>query len=261
MAKQEPDFAEHAEPYQRMDFLDDDCVPQGLAVLPDRSLLIGAYKEDSASCLFRIDPDGVETRFTLKEQDGKPHKGHMGGLALGAENLWIASSDCLLHVPLELLRGDATSVRATQMWELPHKTSIATFYDEHVYVGEFKKDSQPMLYKYSEVTLLIGVVESVANYPLLIKAQGIAISPEGVYVACSYGPKRSKLYFAENLSSLGSAKLIGRLPAGAEGIAYLTNDGALAVAFESGADPYELKWRLQFWEDATITDWGWIYRT
>lgn len=186
MTKQEPEFGLRAAPYRRMSFLSKKYVPQGLAVLPELSLLIAAYMEDGGSCLFHIDRDGRTSALSLMESELEPHLGHVGGLALGSSELWIASSGQLLRFSFETTSlPDTDTLIATHVLDLPHKASIATYFDGYVYVGEFAKttdEPQPMLYKYSETELRSGVTEAVASYPLPIQAQGVAISATGIYV-------------------------------------------------------------------------------
>lgn len=261
MTKQEPEFGLRAAPYRRMSFLSKKYVPQGLAVLPELSLLIAAYMEDGGSCLFHIDRDGRTSALSLMESELEPHLGHVGGLALGSSELWIASSGQLLRFSFETTSlPDTDTLIATHVLDLPHKASIATYFDGYVYVGEFAKttdEPQPMLYKYSETELRSGVTEAVASYPLPIQAQGVAISATGIYVVSSFGPKQSKAYFAEDPGSLKHAEILGPMPAGAEGLTLLPGAASLMVVFESAALKYRDRWSEN---GATLTDWIWEYR-
>jgi hypothetical protein len=120
------------------------AVPQGMAYLPERDLmLISNYMDDGRpSCIVALsmttgDLQGVSW---IEEPDGTPHMGHVGGLAVSRDHLWVASGPGVYFVDLDSLDG-AETLRMTGYVQTAVKGSFATCADNTLWVGEFTSRS------------------------------------------------------------------------------------------------------------------------
>jgi hypothetical protein len=120
-----------------------EAVPQGLAYLASQDmLLISNYMDDGRqSCITAVSMasgDLVKV-FWLEEPNGAPHKGHVGGLAVSARHLWVASGPGVYYVDLDTLASDSGSLRLSGFVETAAKGSFATFAGDTLWVGEFTR--------------------------------------------------------------------------------------------------------------------------
>jgi len=121
------------------------AVPQGLAYLPsERLLIISSYMSDGRasilSCVSMLDGTLVKTLW-LRNPDGTPHTGHVGGLAASREHLWVSSGPGVYPLVLEVIlsAADGAEVGLLEFVATETKGSFATYSGGVLWVGEFTR--------------------------------------------------------------------------------------------------------------------------
>ncbi len=119
------------------------AVPQGLAVdLREKLILISAYFDGpTPSAVFAVDRGSGELVKTiwLATEQGEPLHGHVGGIAVGAGTLWVASDEGVYRYPLGRFLGapDGSLLRAAGFTATPVVASFATYDSGTLWIGEF----------------------------------------------------------------------------------------------------------------------------
>jgi len=135
-----PVFAAMSEPGPQIPGIFRGLVPQGMAYYGTADLmLISSYADDRrASRVFavRMTDGSVQKELNIEEPDGSVHTGHVGGLAMSAAHLWIASGPGVFRAGLDVLQG-AGALRTDAFIRTAAKGSFATFDDQTLWVGEF----------------------------------------------------------------------------------------------------------------------------
>ncbi|MDC7231708.1 MAG: hypothetical protein PQJ58_00625 [Spirochaetales bacterium] len=115
------------------------AVPQGLAYLESSNIiLISNYTTNGKNSTITFLPlDSKENTFYRKiyEQNNSIHTGHVGGLTVGKDHLWISSKRGIYYCEL------------SQVMNLPHlnvssfplkmRASFSTFHNSTLWIGEF----------------------------------------------------------------------------------------------------------------------------
>ncbi len=123
--------------------LNQQLIPQGMAYWVDEEMLIiSNYMDDfTAGALTLIDMESnlLKAVHYLFNADGSPHKGHLGGLAISREYLWIASGPGIYAVPLTVLSAAENhgAIILPEPVLTETKASFATFHDGVLWIGEF----------------------------------------------------------------------------------------------------------------------------
>ena len=118
-------------------------VPQGMAYWENENLMIisNYMSDESAGVLSFVNMENgqLEKSIFLFEQDGNPHKGHLGGLAISRSHLWLASGQGVYYLSLDDLKHieDLERVMLPQLIVTETKGSFATYSDNILWVGEF----------------------------------------------------------------------------------------------------------------------------
>ncbi|HUQ68660.1 MAG TPA: hypothetical protein VM165_04000 [Planctomycetaceae bacterium] len=205
------------------------AVPQGLAYWKRQNwLFVSCYfDDDRPSVVTAMDVrTGQQVRcLTLLEPSGKPHRGHVGGLAISGKSLWVGSG-VVYRLPLDELQK-AEAVAAVRLRDPFRAESTAAFlgcHEQLLWVGEFVLDDEikgrPAHHlrdrngadKYAWITgyrlgadddLVIpaGNTEPVPAAVLSIrqKAEGMAVDDEHIVLSISYGrDNKSTLAVYEN---------------------------------------------------------------
>lgn len=216
-------------------------VPQGLTYWPDRDSLIISYYDADKKLNSRL---AVIDRASGRKQSifELPEKGHVGGLAMSASNLWVASSGTVSRISkVSLARaasGDRLPVDST------HKlaaTSFATFDGTNLWVGTYDKDGDDPQYAY-RYPLGAGELPA-ASYDRRVaipnNVQGMAIKGARVVLSISGGrgmDADSKLEVHPLSSPTGKPTRRITAPNMSEGIVF--GNGKVHVLYESGAKKY-----------------------
>lgn len=254
------------------------AVPQGLAFAPKQNrLLISHYLTDVPSCISVIDAStGKMTHgVSLKEVDGSPHRGHVGGIAVLNDSLLVASDGRILRFSLaDVLRREATrDVRPAAARKCETRADFCTADGDLLLVGEFAygrkypTDASHHLTDRAGVRKYAWVCGYAADDPLgrpkcLLsvrqKVQGMCVWDDLVFLSVSYGrANRSRIVVYRNpiggpahqtvktrggdavpLWFLDAKNYVGEIdfPPMSEGIVPVGD--RLAVLAESGAERY-----------------------
>lgn len=123
-------------------------VPQGLAYIPEaRLLLISNYMFDgrtAAITCVSLGNDTVNGRLGktiwIYNRDGSPHMGHMGGIAVSREWLWIASGSNFYRLPLSgiLEAEEGSKLLLSGPYTTEVACSAATASGGVLYISEFR---------------------------------------------------------------------------------------------------------------------------
>ncbi len=122
-------------------------VPQGMAFWEDSNLMIisNYMSDDSAGTLSIVD---METEILIKilflfNDDETPHTGHLGGLAVSRDYLWVASGPGVYYIPLETIRkaDDRSNIFLSELIITETKGSFATFSGNTLWIGEFTREN------------------------------------------------------------------------------------------------------------------------
>lgn len=120
-------------------------VPQGMAFWIEQGLMIISNYMDnnSAGVLTFIDLESgtLHKILRLYNSDKTPHTGHLGGLAVGGNHLWIVSGSGVYPLRLEVV-GSAENngkIYLPKLLTTETKGSFATFYKDTLWIGEFTR--------------------------------------------------------------------------------------------------------------------------
>ena len=137
------DFSEFSVEGPLIPGLNQQLIPQGMAYWEaERKMVISNYMDDfTAGALTVIDMDTnlLDAVLYLHNHDGSPHKGHLGGLAISREHLWIASGPGIYAVSLSVISAAENHgiITLPEPVETETKASFATFHDGVLWIGEF----------------------------------------------------------------------------------------------------------------------------
>jgi hypothetical protein len=215
--------------------LENDAFPQGLAYLPDQDwFLISLYhrkkKEKVPDAAFVVAVDCKTERVTrcrrLKDENGRPHAGHVGGIAVHGTSLWIASGADMYRMPVEAIVAGEKDDEATiaKVFRPVSNASFVACHERVLWVGNFYKKATPENSRRGEPSLTRSNGEPVrgvlAGYPLdrhgdleegarsdqkmvpkfVIslpeKVQGVTFHQDTILVSTSYGRSRNSKLLA-----------------------------------------------------------------
>ncbi|MEM8672035.1 MAG: hypothetical protein AAGG48_31250 [Planctomycetota bacterium] len=203
------------------------AIPQGLAYVDaPKKFLITHYFEDAASCLSVVNASSgeLESYATLQDESGQPHRGHVGGVAVLEDSLFVASDQYVYQynvadVLSENLADDSATakpirVTATASRKCETQASFCTATPSLLLVGEFAYgrkyptdsshhlDDRKGVRKYAWVC---GYDKSdPMGAPVCIlsvrqKVQGMCVSGDRVFLSLSYGrANRSQIVIYRN---------------------------------------------------------------
>ncbi|MDH6669615.1 hypothetical protein M2277_000259 [Paenibacillus sp. LBL] len=233
-------------------------IPQGLALVPSKKWIIishywGNTKSKQASSI-SITSSKTNKRIKtlyLYESGSKKHTGHVGGLAVSKNHLWVASGKNVYKIPLSTIEGkkDYSHVVMTR-YALGHKASYATYSDGILWVGEYMdgedKGSKQCApgpkgklrgYKLTSGDDLSLNRKADYTWSTPDRIQGAVVTKSRVLYSQSCGRNNaSKLLIYTRGASGKAAATPLTMPPMSENIAIRGND--LYVLFESGARKY-----------------------
>ncbi len=226
--------------------ISDNLVVQGLCYDEKEQLfLITGYRTDGKASQVSIvrKTDGKELKkINLLDQEGKAFRGHVGGIAIYGEYVYIAGgrNHCVYVYAYKdfgnALNGDHVKCLgsiSTGVSEEDHiSVAFVTVFDGQLYVGEFYRaqnyptpDSHKITTKAGaqNTALMIsfdfdadaefGVSSEIsAAYSLPGLVQGVVISEDRIYLSTSYGVAFSHIYVYDRkkLAEEGDITLLGK---------------------------------------------------
>ncbi len=120
-------------------------VPQGMAFWSQEDLMIiSNYASDGSAGVLTLTgmEDGqLQKALYLMDDESTPHTGHLGGLAVSPDHLWIASGPGVYALPLSTLHDSKNGSRIVlpELLVTETKGSFATFHEGVLWVGEFTR--------------------------------------------------------------------------------------------------------------------------
>jgi len=184
------------------------AIPQGLAYSKQHNaILISHYFDKNlASCVSLIDNRSGKLVYvrTLKEADDTFHFGHVGGIAVSSNHIWIASGEYVYQYSLADLLDNKNVLPLVPLSQhkVETRASFSTYYNGILFVGEFAygkkyqthishhlKDRKGIK-KYAwvcgyEIGKELAAPTSILSIPQ--KVQGIHLTDEFVFLSISYG--------------------------------------------------------------------------
>jgi hypothetical protein len=174
--------------------------PQGLAYDEDHRWLFVSYydgrdgvpsAEKYPSMLAVFDLNGKLIKTVSFNTANVAPGGHVGGLAVGKGNLYVASTDAgpgVTIIPLSVIdrAADGSMLPATTTVDLA-AASYASYFDGRLYVGDFEAD---LLYSYRIGPGGDPVLASETSYPTPTLIQGLAVTEDEFIYSRSYGRTR-----------------------------------------------------------------------
>lgn len=239
--------------------LDDDFVPQGLAVV-GAHILVSSYKPtpdmDSNNGPCRV--------FRIEARTGKPAgqfdlplencNSHAGGMAyLGDGRLVLADTWMLSIVDLPKALAAGTAAGAIRTVKIRRDSalrgSFAGAEGRDAWIGHWSREAGkskafmlPPDFFERHAGTTVDESTTVASMPIPVESQGIAFDPAGnVWTTTSRSNTLSKLY---RIDRKGNVAAEFDMPIGLEGIAF-DGAGKLWTMTESGTRKY-LRWGEQF---------------
>lgn len=211
--------------------------PQGLAYWAEQdALVLSSYdgKGKLPSRLAVIDRASGQRKKLFK----LPDRGHVGGLAMSAKHLWVATDgNEVLRIRKTALRRTASNrtLRAAGRYGVG-ASSYATFDDGLLWVGRFDEDDDAVAFAY-RLDAKDRPVYAGRSVSTPSKVQGMAIVGGQVIWSRSYGRDNDSALQVHPLADAnGSPTRSWIAPNMSEGI--VTARGELHVLYESGSATY-----------------------
>jgi hypothetical protein len=225
--------------------------PQGLAYDEDlRRLYVSYYDgrdgvpsaEKYPSMLAVLDLNGTLIKSVSFNTANVLPGGHVGGLAVGKGDLYVASTDAgpgVTIIPLSVIdrAPDGSMLPATSTVDLP-AASYASYFKGRLYVGDFEAD---LLYSYRTDRAGHPILASQTSYPTPTLIQGLAVTKDEFIFSRSYG--RTRLSYLTTVDRGTGAESSVAIPNMSQGLTWAparprSQKTHLYVLFESGSATY-----------------------
>lgn len=221
-----------------MPFTNSKWVPQGLTKRGEDQLVISYYDrfEDANSRIAIVNrATGARVKWLRLDT-----KGHVGGLAMTRDWLWVANGGYLYRYKRSQLGQDSgTTIHRSASINVKGKASYAYAEGETVWVGDFSSgDDYQWMYQYR---VSGGSLSYAQDRRTPSKVQGVALTPTKIIWSQSYGRENdSKLIIWKRDRTYDRNWDYGNVvvaPPMSEGL--VIANGRLFVAYESGSDKYD----------------------
>ncbi len=120
--------------------LNEKFVPQGFCYddLTDTYFLSGYMADDSASRIYSVDNNG-NSKFVTMTYNDKVNAGHMGGIAVHNNTIWVATSGKVYRLDKNavLTAQNGQTVTAIDRFDSNTNSSFITAFNGYLWVGEF----------------------------------------------------------------------------------------------------------------------------
>ncbi len=208
--------------------LGDDFICQGVAVSDKTGwiLVSGYMKDGTASRIYMTMPEG-DTYYVLLSKDGKDFTGHVGGVAVSEDTVYIANGGRIHTVAMDAFlsakKGDAIDVG--EGVEVNNSASFVYTDDNYLYVGEFhngakyniegheNESAEGMHYAICTKYELDDLTTPIKIYSIRNQVQGICFTPDGkVVMSTSYGVADTVYYMYDEAEATDSGKQMDGAP-------------------------------------------------
>lgn len=245
--------------------LSDGFVCQGICAVDgtEQILVSGYMKDKSPSRIYVTDTDD-NAYFVTLAKDGKSFTGHVGGISMRGDTVYLANGSRLYSFPLASVL-DAKEGDVVEIGEGVKVNSSASFCyadENYVYVGEFHDGGKYVTDHYYDTAegAHYAIISRYSHgdlecpdriYSIRDRVQGVCFTPDGrVVLSTSYGLSSSHYYVYNEEDARDSGETLDgapvyylenclrdvKGPAMAEGLDYL--DGRIITLTESASDKY-----------------------
>ena len=237
--------------------MDDDYVPQGLAIYEDSKIILQtSYNaKGKVSKLYLTD---MNTNSLIKELDlylptNEPNTGHVSGLALSQDKIWISNNYLLEEYNLdEILTTTDSKIIAKKEYKLKNRGDFCFYKNGILWIGDFYlypiyrvPNNKPLLLGY-EVSQDIDFDNPTYKIEIPALVQGMTMDDNNNFIfSRSYSNfLNSRIAIYENHTNsskeykLSKDSLIKKftVPPMSEGLVF--NNNKLYILFESGSSKY-----------------------
>lgn len=237
--------------------LNEGAVQQGIAVDVERDLVLtSTYMANKTASRIYITNSKNEDRYVELYKNGKPYTGHVGGISLSGDYVYIANDSKIYKVSLnDVLNNDKIDIG--QGVEVNNQASFTFADDNYLYVGEFNYadhyvcnnaigEYKAICTKYS----LDDLTTPLAIYSIRDKVQGFCVTDSGDIVlstSWSLADSHFYIYRSENIKQSGEYKgvplyildnedKVVKAPAMSEDLSF--SNGKVYTMFESACNKY-----------------------
>ena len=118
--------------------LNEGFVPQGIAVSETEDLILtSGYMNNKAESRIYITNTKNEARYISLKKNGKAFTGHVGGIALSNEDVYLSNGKRVYKIALNDLLNANNSIEVGEGVKVNNNASFIFADDNYVYVGEF----------------------------------------------------------------------------------------------------------------------------
>jgi hypothetical protein len=211
--------------------------PQGLAYWPEQDALVISYYDGRKQLPSRLAVVSRSSGARLKILE-LPTSGHVGGLSMSKNYLWVADGGRVTRFKKAALAGTPSYGRLPASGSYPTRaSSFMTIVGSKLWVGDYQKDRGSFAYRYTlgkgGIPRYDGVLMSVPS-----QTQGMAITRDRVIWSRSTGRDNDSRIDVRPLGAPTSSA--GRsivAPNMSEGLTLA--QGELHVVYESGSATYD----------------------
>lgn len=213
-------FYEKSEQAFEIPYLSKGFIPQGFCYYDD-TYYISAYHSSKASAIL---VKGEKDKYVNLSSNNLPYKGHVGGIAINDDYIYIANGSTLdiFSYPDLLQAKTNTSIEQIGKFELKGKASYVSIYENNLYVGEFYRkgnyetdsshkigENHAILFQYAlDTTESFGITKNPkAGFSIPNQVQGVAFMDQTLILSTSYGIASSKFLFYDLSKEYGKSSL------------------------------------------------------
>ena len=239
--------------------LNDNFVPQGLAVTNDVILTSGYMSDDNISRIYIINNGNVNYKEVYV--NGKASRHHLGGIAISGDNVYLCAGTKLYSTTIDVLLSDDEVVYFTDGYSLLNTPSYTFADDNYLYVGEYNdgskyvsdnmiEDETGTYYAICTKYALTDLTTPLQVYALPNHVQGFCVTNEGkIVLSISHGFTSSEYQvYTEGLATstykdiplvvLSSYDYVIKGPAMSEDLSYY--EGKVYTLTEAACNKYFL---------------------
>lgn len=243
----------------------DGFVCQGICINEDtEQVLVSGYMKDGSASRIYVTTLKNDSYYVTLSQDGEAFDGHVGGVSLNGDTVYLANGGRLHTLSLtEILQAEkGTSVDVGEGVEVNNSASFCYADENYVYVGEFHdggkyvtdhpyQTNEGMHYAIVSRYTHDDLTKPDRVYSIRDKVQGICFAPNGeVVLSTSYGLHDSHYYVYREADAVASGEMLDgapvyhldnclrdvKGPAMAEGLDWY--DGKIITLTESASNKY-----------------------
>lgn len=210
--------------------LNDGYITQGVAISEEKNVVItsGYMTDKSNSRIYVVDLDTNEDSYVKLVKGEKAFTGHVGGVAITGDNVYIANGSRIYTVSLNDVleaRENHGTVDVGEGTKVNNAASFVFTDESNLYVGEFHDGgayvtnhpfetpngevNHAIITKYS----LSDLTTPLESYSIINKVQGFCITGEGKMVfSTSYGLSSSHYYIYDKADLIPSSQTVDGVP-------------------------------------------------